>query len=79
MQLMGPIEGFTVAGMSVKTFEKYLRVDIACPTKEARKAASKTLDKQFRQLIVKSAFIRKGDLYRAIGMSKDKQKGNNAK
>ena len=77
---MGAIEGFTVGTMSSKTFEQYLRVDIKCPSNEARKAATKKLDKQFRTMLVKSAFVRKGDLYKALGISKDtKQKGNKAK
>ena len=76
---MGPVEETTAVSMHVKTFEQYLRVDIKCPTKEARKIFTKNLDKKFRAMTVRSAFVRKGDLYKALGIPKDKQKEDKKK
>ncbi len=76
---MGPVEETTAVSMQVKTFEQYLRVDIKCPTREARKIFTKNLDKKFRAMTVRSAFVRKGDLYKALGIPKDKQKEDKKK
>lgn len=60
----------TADAISVKVFEQYIRVDIKVQDKQVRKKATKSLDKSFRSLIVKSAYVRKGDLFKALGIKK---------
>ena len=54
--------------MALNSLEKYLRVDIPVESKERRKELSKTLEKAFKEMAVRTCWTKRGEAFMKVGV-----------